>query len=213
MNDSTKIKGIIFDLGGVIVEAFGKEFLTFAGQKLDVSIEKLGETVQKEEPPLQRGEITAIKFWQNVCKRLNINCPNKEILQTLWVEPYAQNVHVKEDALELIKKLKGKYKLAILSNTIGNHNEINKRRRLYDDFDAVLLSNEIGMRKPEKEFFEAAAKELKLSFNELLFVDDEMRWVKAARNHGLRAILFESAKQLEKELDKLGIRAGGLVNK
>lgn len=208
MSSQTKIKGIIFDLGGVIVEIFGKEFLIYASQKLSVSAEKLGEMVQKEEPPLQRGEITVIQFWQNVCKGLSVNCPNEKILRTLWVEPYRQHANIKEDSWELIKRLKGEYKLAILSNTIKEHNEINKSRGLFDVFDAVLLSDEMGMRKPEKEFFEAAARELKLSFDELLFVDDEMRWVEAARNHGLKAILFESAEQLEKEFKRMGIRMG-----
>lgn len=208
MSNYGKIKGIIFDLGGVLVEAFGKEFLAYASQKLGVPVEKLGEAIQEEEPPLQRGEITSIQFWQIVCKGLSVNCPNEEISQTLWVEPYKQHANVKEDTLELTRRLKGRYKLAILSNTLKEHNEINKRRGLYDDFDAVLLSNEIGMRKPEKEFFEVAARRLNLSFAELLFVDDEMRWVEVARSHGLKAILFESAEQLEKEFKKLGIRVG-----
>lgn len=206
MSNPTKIKGIILDLGGVLVEAFGKEFLAYASQKLGVSTQKLGEAVQKEEPPLQRGEITAIKFWQNICKELGVNYPNEEILQSLWVKPYVEHAKIKEDALTLIKRLKGKYKLAILSNTIDEHNQINKKRGLYDGFDAVLLSNEVGMRKPEIEFFEAVARKLNLSFNELLFVDDERRWVEAARNYGLGAILFLSAEQLEKEFEKFGIR-------
>mgnify|MGYP001592712613 FL=1 len=208
MNNDDKIKGIIFDLGGVLVEAFGKEFLAYAGQKLGVPVEKLGEAVQKEEPSLQRGEITATQFWRDVCKGLSIDCPSEEILQTLWVRPYKECANIKKDTLELVKRLRGKYKLAILSNTIEEHNEVNKQRGLFENFDTVLLSNEIGMRKPEKEFFDAAAKKLNLSFDELLFVDDKMRWVEAARNHGLEAILFESAEQLEKEFEKLGIRVG-----
>lgn len=208
MNSQTKIKGIIFDLGGVIVEALGNEFLDYTSLKLDVSVKKLGEAVQKEEPPLERGEITTIKFWSNVCNKLGVNCPSKEILGTLWTKPYKQYAKVKEDTLALVKKLKGRYKLAILSNTMEEHNEINRKRGLFDGFDVVLLSNEAGMRKPEKEFFEAAAKKLNLSFGELLFVDDDIRWVEAARNYGLGAILFESAGQLEKEFENLEIRAG-----
>lgn len=204
MNNQTAIKGIIFDLGGVIVEAFGQQFLIYASQKLGVSVENLEEVVQKEEPSLQRSEITSIQFWQRICKELGVICPNEEILQSLWVKPYEEHAKIKEDTLKLIQKLKGNYKLAILSNTIYEHNEINKQRKLYDNFDAVLLSNKLGMRKPEKRFFDAVARKLNLSPEELLFVDDEMRWVVAARNYGLKAILFESAEQLEQELEKLG---------
>jgi len=208
MKNKAEIKGIIFDLGGVIVGSFGKEFLKYVSFKLNVSADKadmLAEAIQKGEPPLQRGEVSTIKFWSDVCDSLNIDHPSKEVAEKLWIEPYKQYVNIKKDTLKLIQKLKGKYKLAILSNTIKEHSEINKNRGLFNNFDIVLLSYKEGLRKPEKEFFEAAAKKLNLSFNELLFVDDEMRWVKAARNHGLKAVLFKSAEHLKKEFEKLGI--------
>lgn len=208
MKNKTEIKGIIFDLGGVIVGSLGKEFLSYVSLKLNVSADKvdmLAEAIQKEEPLLQRGEISTIKFWHNVCDDLNISYPSDEVAKVLWIEPYKKYVDVKEDTLKLIQKLKGKYKLAILSNTIKEHSEISKNKGIFNNFNVVLLSYEVGMRKPEKEFFEIAAKKLNLSFNELLFIDDEMRWVEAAQSHGLKTVLFESAKQLKKEFENLGI--------
>jgi len=206
MSKKDKIKGIIFDLGGVLVEAFGKEFLEYASEKLKAPKDKLGVMIQKEEPALQRGEITNIEFWQRVCDRLSIECPSKKILLTLWLKPYKQQAKIKKDTLALVKRLqKNRYKTAILSNTQEEHNQINKKRKLFDYFDLVLLSNEVGMRKPERKFFQLASKELGIPFTQLVFVDDEMRWVRAAKRCGLKAILFKSAGQLEKVLNKLGI--------
>lgn len=205
MVEKNKIKGIIFDLGGVLVGDSGPVCIENTSKKLKVSSDRLKRVILKEELPLQRGEETSIHFWYRVCETLNIQCPSDKILSSLWKEPYKRNVKIKRDTLDLAKRLKGKYKLAILSNTISEHVAIHRKRKLFEYFDAVLLSNEVGMRKPEKEFFTLASRKLAVSSNRLLFIDNEMRWVRAARKHGLNAILFKSTDQLEKSLNRLDI--------
>lgn len=200
-----EIKGIIFDVGGVLVEKFGAEFIEYASRELKIRPGKLKGVIQKEEGVLQRGEETSLEFWHRVCGKLKTKCPSDKILQTLWIEPYKQYAKIKNEVIDFVKKLGENYKLAILSNTIKEHSQINQERKLFDYFDEVLLSDEIGLRKPEKEFFDEASKKLGLPFKNLIFVDDEMRWVKAARKHGLNAILFKNRKQLEITLKGRGV--------
>ena len=54
--------------------------------------------------------------------------------------------------MSLAKKLKKNYKLAILSNTIEDHNVVNEGRGIFNHFEEVLLSNEVGFQKPQKFF-------------------------------------------------------------
>ncbi len=199
----TKIEGIIFDLGGVLVEDFGRQFLDNASRKLKVPATKLKKVIQQEEAALQKGKETSLEFWRRVCGQLKIECPLDKVLETLWTRPYRKHARIKKDMLKLVKKLREQYKVVVLSNTIKEHSKINGERGIFDYFDAVLLSNEIGLRKPEKKFFQEASKKLSISPDRLLFVDDEMRWVKAARKHGLRAILFKSKESLEETVSKL----------
>jgi len=200
-----KIKGIIFDLGGVLIESFGSAFLKNASQKIGATKNKLGKLVQTEEQFLERGEETSIEFWKRICKKLKIQCPSDRTLASLWVKPYKAHAKLKQDTISLVKKLQGKYKLAALSNTMKEHNLINRKRKLFNYFDVLLLSNELGMRKPERRFFELASKKLQIPFQNLLFIDDDMRWVRVARKYGLQAILFKSADRLEASLRRLGI--------
>jgi len=203
-----KIKGIIFDLGGVLVDDLEPACLGNASKNLKVSFDKLKRIIQNEVSPLQRGEENSIQFWQRICKKLYVRCPSDNILSSLWEEPYRESVKVKKDMLDLVKRLRGKYKLAILSNTIIEHAAVNRKRKLLGYFNVVLFSNEVGMRKPERRFFELAAERLGISFNNLVFVDNDIQLVRAARKYGLSAILFKSSEQLEKSFNRLGINIG-----
>lgn len=207
MKKQPEIKGIIFDLGGVLIKEFGSEFIEYAGRKLKTRPEKLRKVIQKEEGILQRGEETSLQFWHRVCGKLKTECPSDKVLQTLWVKPYKQYVQVKKEMVDFIKRLGKNYKLAILSNTIKEHSQINRKRKLFNYFDKVLLSDEIELRKPERKFFNEASNRLGIPFKNLIFVDDEMRWVKVARRYGLNAVLFKDRKQLQNTLKRVGIPA------
>lgn len=208
MENNQKIKGILFDLGGVVIESFKFGFYGDAGKKFGISPKEIERVADEEWAPLERGEETNEQLWHKVTRKLKLDTLTGATLASMWLEHYKRDARIKEEVLDIVKRLRNRYKLGVISNSQREHSAVNRARGLFDNFDTVLLSNEVGMRKPEKEFFEAAARELKLSFDELLFVDDEMRWVEAAQNYGLRAILFESAEQLEKEFEKLGIRVG-----
>lgn len=60
-------------------------------------------------------------------------------------------------------------------------------------FDAVVISAEVGMRKPEPRIFEFAAAQLGLTPAECVFIDDFEVNVKAATSCGMTAVLHESA--------------------
>ncbi len=206
MKSNDKIKGIIFDLGGVIVEAgFEFEFYKYVSDKFGVDEHKLQQISQMEWSNLEKGRETNQQFWQKVTKKLSIGLDAGQELAELWVEFYKRYARKKEDTISLIEKLHKNYKLGIISNTQPEHIEINRGQDLFKYFDIILLSYELGVRKPEREIFELASKKLQIPLANLLFVDDNVRWVGAARRHGLKAILFKSADQLEKSLRRLGV--------
>ncbi|MBU1046069.1 HAD family phosphatase [Patescibacteria group bacterium] len=205
MKKQSEIKGIIFDLGGVLIKDSGVAFIKYASGKLKIEPKKLGKVIRQEADALGRGEETTLEFWHRVCCKLGIKCPSDKILQTLWVKPYKQHAKIKKGMFGLIKGLGKRYKTAILSNTIKEHSQINRERGLFDFFDEVLLSDEVGLRKPEKKFFGEASKRLGIPLKNMIFIDDDIRWVKAARKYGLDAILFKNKKQLVVALKRRGV--------
>ncbi len=205
MIKSKKISGIVFDLGGVVLESFEFDFYKEAGKKLLISPDKLSKASENDWTLLELGEETNNKLWQRVSEKLSLDNFSSKVLASLWLKHYKQGAKIKKDTLSIIKVLGKNYKLGVISNTQKEHSAINKKRGLFKYFNVVVLSNEVGFRKPQKEIFELVSKKMKIPFQNLLFVDDDIRWVKVAKKYGLMAILFKSAILLNKDLKKVGL--------
>jgi putative hydrolase of the HAD superfamily len=203
-----EIKGIIFDLGGVIVgntSDSSNGIFEYASKILNISTKKIAKVVGKEALRLQIGQETSEIFWERVCQKLKVKCPPININSKFLTKNYLANNHINKQTVAIIHRLKKKYPVGTISNTIAQHAEINKKRKLFNNFDIVILSNEAGLRKPQKEIFELASREMKIPPKNLLFIDDDKRYVKAAKIAGLQSILFKSPKRLESDFHKRGI--------
>ncbi len=88
----------------------------------------------------------------------------------------------------------------LLSNSWGNDYD----RRGWDDlFDAVVISGEVGMRKPEPRIFEHAASLLDLPLHACVIVDDLEHNVDGARATGMSAVLHRDVDATLPELSRL----------
>jgi putative hydrolase of the HAD superfamily len=80
------------------------------------------------------------------------------------------------------------WKTAVLSNVWdGDHYDPN----LLAQFDAVVLSDLIGVRKPDLNAYEAIIKALGVEAGDCIFVDDMRRNVLAAESAGMQAIQYQ----------------------
>lgn len=91
-------------------------------------------------------------------------------------------------------------KIALLSNSWGNTYD----RRGWDDlFDAVVISGEVGMRKPERRIFRHACAALGLEPAACVMVDDLPWNVEAAAELGMGVVLHTGAESTALQLEKL----------
>jgi len=88
----------------------------------------------------------------------------------------------------------------LLSNSWGNEYD---RTDWHEMFDAVVISGEVGMRKPEPEIFELALVRIGLPAAECVFVDDMAHNIVAARQAGLAGIVHRSFERTAEELETL----------
>lgn len=97
-------------------------------------------------------------------------------------------------------------KTALVSNTWG----IRERPPWYDDlFDAVLLSGQEGLRKPEPEIFRLAARRVGAQPTACVFVDDIAVNVEGARAVGMAGVVHRHADITIPKLEELlGIGLG-----
>ncbi|MDD3627810.1 MAG: HAD family hydrolase [bacterium] len=94
---------------------------------------------------------------------------------------------------KVIKELREKgYKIGIISNSDGRLVNQLKSLKVYDLFDAVLDSREVGVEKPDPEIFRLALKKFKVEPSEAIYVGDIYSIdIKPAQQLGIRAILFD----------------------
>ena len=197
------IKNLLFDFGGVIIginkENAVKRFKEIGVENIE---DYLGEFRQKGIfLEIEEGKITKEQFYDEFRKLAGKNISNDDI-DSGWL---AFLTDVPAYKLELLKELRKKYKVYLLSNTnpiIMNwaySNEFAETGEVLSDFfDKVFLSYEIGYAKPEKESFEAVIKGTGLNPAETLFLDDGQSNLDEAANLGFKTYLVNQDEDLRK---------------
>jgi putative hydrolase of the HAD superfamily len=110
-------------------------------------------------------------------------------------------VKIDAEVVKLIEELKGRYRTALLSNAIRPFlRQILAKHDLERLFDAILISAEEGIAKPDPAFFQRMIDKLGVPAQECFFIDDNIANVEAARAAGMRAMLFEGAESVRREL-------------
>ena len=157
---------------------------------------------------LERGELRVEHFEQGLAERLARFCgvpvPAEGLIGRMFAgfaaAPAMINVVRKSKAAGL--------RTALLSNSWGNE-------YLRDDwdqlFDAVVISGEVGMRKPEAEIFHYTLDQLGCAPGDAVFVDDLEANVRGAASIGLIGVHHRSYAETILELEALfdmDLRAG-----
>jgi len=103
----------------------------------------------------------------------------------------AESVEGTFEVLKTIKK--GGYKIALIANvdSIDARNVL-ASCGLEDYFDAIVISEEVGIEKPAREIFEAALKELKVKAENTIMVGNRIDTDIAGANRiGMKSVWFK----------------------
>lgn len=207
---STLIKGIIFDLGRVVVHDPDNEFIFGdIAVSCGLNYELVERTVKALIPAYQRGDLTDSIFWQQFRKKTGsrLPAPGSELTGSdLWSREFDRRLIVDEEVLGLVDRLKEKgYVTSALSNTIPPHVRIMESRGILKHFQQRVLSYEVGSRKPELKIYRTALERCGLKPEEVVFIDDILEYVNAARSLGILGIYYQGFKRLEEKLKSLGV--------
>jgi putative hydrolase of the HAD superfamily len=121
---------------------------------------------------------------------------------------FAQSVPQPQGALSILQELaaSGKWMLGCLNNEAREPNEYRfQKYNLRDAFDVAFSSCYMGLRKPHPEMYKRALDILGKPAERILFIDDRAENAQGARDAGMKAIRFEGAEQLRRELETLGV--------
>ncbi|HKA68861.1 MAG TPA: HAD family phosphatase [Actinomycetes bacterium] len=205
-------RGLIVDWGGVLTSSLEGSMLAWAAAD-DIDLAEFREAMaQWLGPPaaeearwnpvaaLERGELAVPQFEQQLAARLRTRSGRAVSPDGLIARMFTQFEHAPDMANVVRKVRRAGFRTALLSNSWGNEYP----RDGWDElFDAVVISGEVGMRKPEERIYLHTVSRLELRPADVVFVDDLPVNVRGAVAAGLVGVRHESFEQTMPELEAL----------
>jgi putative hydrolase of the HAD superfamily len=198
-------KTVLFDLGNVIIPFDFKPAYERLAQQCGCKPEEVAARIRATGlvAPFEKGEIEAEPFVREISAALGLKLSYREFCGW-WSGIFLAEPLVPEALLE---DLGSKVRLLALSNTNPIHFEMLKEAYpLLRHFDDYVLSYQVGAAKPEAKIYREAIARAWCAPEECFFTDDLAVNIEAARQHGMDAVQFLSADQLERELRARGLR-------
>jgi len=200
------IRAVIFDFGRVISAQKPPSLFRTYEQDLGLTPGTLNrilfESSAWQEALL--GRKTAGEFWTAAGPRLGLK--TREAIEA-FRRRYDADEAVNHGVLDLVRRLRGRCRLAVLSNSPPGLDRWLVQWGMLELFDVVFCSGDEGVVKPDPRAFTVVLDRLGVMPGEAVFIDDTAEHVNAARCLGLQGILFTSAEALAEELE--GLLAAG----
>jgi len=195
----TKIKAVIFDWGGVLIDGPRPALMRYCAEAFDVPVNIYTQTHDKFLEDFQKGLISEQSFWEKICKELKRPEPARN---SLWGDAFRAAYSSRSEVFAFAAELHNKgYKTALLSNT-----EVPAmvfcRELSYDMFDELIFSCAEGAAKPEEKIYKIAISKLNLKPEQAVLIDDKAEFINGAKKAGLEGIVFKNLNQVKKELEK-----------
>jgi len=194
------IKAIVFDMGGVFID-LDKQRCVNNFKKLGIAnIEEYLDCFHQKGffQQLETGEIGEDEFFEK-CISLSAPGTTRDDVRNAFlsfvdgIQPYK---------LELVKELRKKYPLYVLSNNnpivVSDFNlNCGKMGVTFDDsFEKCYFSYQLKLIKPDPEFFRYVIRDIGLPPEQLLFVDDSQANIEVAREQGMTCVWYDVSTNL-----------------
>ncbi|MHA1945282.1 MAG: HAD family hydrolase [Candidatus Hodarchaeales archaeon] len=194
------IKGVVFDLGGVLLDNPASNMRSYISESLNISEKEFTERSSLHILDFQKGLISELEFLRKVTHGLVFQ---EKLPESLWKEAIKSAFSPKQKMLSLVEELRDiGLKIGILSNTeipvVGYLKEIS-----FDTFDVMIFSCLEKTCKPEREIYLLTIDRFGRKPEELVFIDDALENVVAGQSIGLNCILFNSPDQVRVEILRL----------
>ena len=195
------VRAIFVDLGGVLVRTEFQAPRQHLAERLDLEYENVVKLVFEGETSEQAslGRISEEEHWAAVMRRLRLPLSNADAVRD---EFFAGDV-VDRELLDHLRDLHETYKVGLISNAWSGLRPWIVKQKFDDVFDAMIISAEVGLMKPDPRIFELALEKLGVTAPESIFLDDFKAHVDGARELGIHAIQFGAHDQAIDELEKM----------
>jgi putative hydrolase of the HAD superfamily len=201
------IRTIVFDFGNVVGFFDHRRATRRLAELTGVAEERLHPLLFDNtlEDDYESGRLSSAAFLEEVRRRCGVGCAD-DVLGRAYCDIFWPN----SDVCGLVPLLKPGYRLLLGSNTTELHSRHFRREfaNVLRHFDALVLSHEVGVRKPAAAFFAHCQRLAGSRPDECVFIDDLEPNVAGARACGWHGIVYAGGAGLRRGLAELGVNAG-----
>jgi len=194
-------RGLLVDFGGVLTTDIFLSFQAFCeaeGLEPDTVARRFREdrSARRLLADLETGRIDEAEFEPRFAQLLEV--PHHQgLIDRLFAGMRPD--HAMVDAVRAAKR--AGVRTGLVSNSWGRGRY--DRSAFPDLFDGVVISGEVGLRKPSPEIYSLGAERIGLAAEDCVFVDDLPGNLKPARELGMATVHHVSAEQTVPELERL----------
>lgn len=202
MNHSATVTTLIFDFGGVLINLdlplCIRKLKSIGAHDVEKYLSNFGQSGFFLS--WEKGEIGLREFRDNI-RAISSGQPTDEEIDAAWMA-FLQDIPAEK--IDLLKQLRSRYRILMLSNTNPLHIEQSARiafeahgTTMNELFDKCYLSYEMGLTKPGREIFELLLNDAGVEAGECLFIDDGQKNIDMANSMGFQTRHVQQGESLD----------------
>ncbi len=200
-------KVLAFDLGRVLFDFDYNIALEKIKDKIGVPVQEVIRELFESEFGLnfERGEASPDEFYSRFKNTFKATLSYEYFVDT-WCKIFSP----KKDVIGLVRYLKGRYPLYLISNINELHFEylFKEYREVFSLFNELILSFKIKSVKPEGLIYQVLKETAGVGFEDIIYIDDRKDLITKAKDFNLQCLQFTSFNQLLADLKNLGVSVG-----
>lgn len=182
------IRAIAFDWGGVFTEGtFDSSAVEALSALYDVPVERVESPYLELMGPFEDGAFDLTGFYRRFTDRTGLTTD-----ETAFRRTFLDAVRWRPAMLALLASIPESYTVGVLSNNVPTLCDLVRDDPRLRRVERFVFSNEIGVRKPRREAFDALADALGIPAGETVFIDDNARNIAACQELGFTGLLVDT---------------------
>jgi putative hydrolase of the HAD superfamily len=199
-NGDCRYRGLLVDYGGVLTSSLFESFRWFCELE-GLEPESVGRRFRNDPAcrelliGLETGKLAEEEFELQFAEILGVSAPG--LIDRLFAGSRPE-----EPMLEaVLSARRAGIRTGLVSNSWGTRRY--DRQRLSELFDGIVISGEVGIRKPAAEMYELGAQRIGVNPEACVFVDDLPFNLGPAAELGMATVHHVSSEQTIEELERL----------